>query len=213
MEKRSQSALEFLLTYGWAMMALLIVIGALGYFGVFNPNHFLPDRCNFRTGIICDTDQIIITNDHDNRTMVAVVTNNFPEDVRIYGTTKTIDTDKTVIGDVDTECNLCFNNLSVPVCPKPSSTPEHHTLHEHGWLDNGIILWNGNVPHSAPLAAQNATLWPQGKPMVLVMHCDTGKDLPDGSKTRFIFKMKYFYARSDYSFSKDLSGEIIATVQ
>lgn len=45
--KKSQAAMEFLLTYGWAILIVLVVIGALSYFGVLNPARLLPDKCYF----------------------------------------------------------------------------------------------------------------------------------------------------------------------
>lgn len=48
-EKKAQGALEFLMTYGWAFLVILVMIGALAYFGVLNPTRFLPDRCMFST--------------------------------------------------------------------------------------------------------------------------------------------------------------------
>lgn len=44
MKKKAQSALEFLTTYGWAFLVILIMIGALAYFGVLDPNRFLPEE-------------------------------------------------------------------------------------------------------------------------------------------------------------------------
>lgn len=35
-QKKGQAAMEFLMTYGWAILAAIIAIGALAYFGVFN---------------------------------------------------------------------------------------------------------------------------------------------------------------------------------
>jgi len=40
MEKKSQAATEFLLTYGWAFLVVFVAIGALVYFNVINPNIF-----------------------------------------------------------------------------------------------------------------------------------------------------------------------------
>jgi len=51
--RKSQAAMEFLMTYGWAILVVLIVIGALAYFGVLNPQRLLPERCTFPTGISC----------------------------------------------------------------------------------------------------------------------------------------------------------------
>ncbi len=40
MEKKGQAAMEFLMTYGWAILAAVIAIGVLGYFGVFTPGKY-----------------------------------------------------------------------------------------------------------------------------------------------------------------------------
>jgi len=53
MKKRGQAALEFLMTYGWAIFMMLTVIGALFYFGAFDVDQFVVERCQFSTGIIC----------------------------------------------------------------------------------------------------------------------------------------------------------------
>ena len=36
-DKKAQAALEFLMTYGWAILAAIIAIGILAYMGVFSP--------------------------------------------------------------------------------------------------------------------------------------------------------------------------------
>ena len=41
---KSQAALEFLTTYVWAIMVMLIVIGALYYFGIFDFSKLLPQK-------------------------------------------------------------------------------------------------------------------------------------------------------------------------
>ena len=43
--RKAQAALEFIMTYGWAMLIVLIAIGFLAFFGVFSPHTFLPDMC------------------------------------------------------------------------------------------------------------------------------------------------------------------------
>ncbi len=42
MDKKGQAAVEFLMTYGWAILAAIIAIGVLAYFGVFSPGKFTP---------------------------------------------------------------------------------------------------------------------------------------------------------------------------
>ena len=51
--RKSQAALEFLMTYGWAILVVLVAIGALAYFGVLSPDKFLPSKCTLPAGIAC----------------------------------------------------------------------------------------------------------------------------------------------------------------
>jgi len=51
--KKSQAALEFLMTYGWAIMVAMIAIGALAYYGVLSPDKFVPEKCVLEAGIAC----------------------------------------------------------------------------------------------------------------------------------------------------------------
>jgi len=54
--KKAQAAMEFLMTYGWAILVVLVAIGALAYFGVLSPQQYLPDKCTISTGsgLYCD---------------------------------------------------------------------------------------------------------------------------------------------------------------
>jgi hypothetical protein len=56
--KKGQAALEFLMTYGWAILVVLVVMGALSYFGVLNPTNLLPEKCALEIGLDC-TDYIV----------------------------------------------------------------------------------------------------------------------------------------------------------
>jgi hypothetical protein len=51
--RRGQAALEFIMTYGWAILVVLVLIGALAYMGVVNPKRLIPESCVFSTGITC----------------------------------------------------------------------------------------------------------------------------------------------------------------
>ena len=56
--KRAQAALEFLTTYGWAFLVILIMIGTLAYFGILSPSKVLPNRCTFGAEFQCEDYQI-----------------------------------------------------------------------------------------------------------------------------------------------------------
>jgi len=53
MFKKAQAAMEFLMTYGWAILVVLAAIAALAYFGVLSPDRFLPEKCTMPSGIAC----------------------------------------------------------------------------------------------------------------------------------------------------------------
>jgi hypothetical protein len=53
MNKKAQAAMEFLMTYGWAILVVLVVIGSLAYFGVLSPTALLPEKCFMPIGLSC----------------------------------------------------------------------------------------------------------------------------------------------------------------
>ena len=58
MMRKGQAAMEFLMTYGWAILVVLVAIGALAYFGVLSPQRFLPNSCTLVPGLGCDAFQV-----------------------------------------------------------------------------------------------------------------------------------------------------------
>jgi len=60
---KSQAALEFLTTYAWAFLVIIIMIAALAYFGILRPSRLLPDRCNFGSEIGCVDFQLSASDD------------------------------------------------------------------------------------------------------------------------------------------------------
>ncbi len=49
--KKAQAAMEFLMTYGWAILIILIALGVLFYLGVFNPK--TPSTCIAAAPLSC----------------------------------------------------------------------------------------------------------------------------------------------------------------
>ncbi|PLW79434.1 hypothetical protein C0585_07850 [Candidatus Woesearchaeota archaeon] len=45
--RKGQAAMEFLMTYGWAILVVLAAIGALAYFGVLSPDKLVPEKTTF----------------------------------------------------------------------------------------------------------------------------------------------------------------------
>ncbi len=53
MHKKGQAAMEFLMSYGWAILVVIAAIAALAYFGVLSPDRFLPEKCDLPPGVAC----------------------------------------------------------------------------------------------------------------------------------------------------------------
>ena len=54
LKRGGQASMEFLMTYGWAILVVIAAIGALAYFGVLDSAKFAPESCTIMPGISCD---------------------------------------------------------------------------------------------------------------------------------------------------------------
>lgn len=102
--KKGQAALEFLTTYGWAFLVILIMVGALSYFGVFDVGRFVPDNCKLDGNIECEAFSITLTsstaNDASQEDVVGItIKNNRQESIAITGMT-IVEKDDTANPDV-----------------------------------------------------------------------------------------------------------------
>jgi len=52
---RAQSAMEYLMTYGWAILIIAIVLGALFSLGVFSSSSFVGTTCIPGSGYLCSS--------------------------------------------------------------------------------------------------------------------------------------------------------------
>jgi hypothetical protein len=83
MKRKAQAAMEFLMTYGWAILVVLVAIGALAYFGVLSPDRFLPEKCTGSSGFECLDKPAI---DAEADTVTFVFTNNQGYTIELYDT-------------------------------------------------------------------------------------------------------------------------------
>ena len=104
MKRKGQAAMEFLMTYGWAILVVLAAIAALAYFGVLSPSTLLPERTTF-TAPLANVDSALIENDG---TVEIAFRNNVGTTITILNATGTYNgTDDclnptSLTGDVDT---------------------------------------------------------------------------------------------------------------
>ncbi len=52
---KAQSAMEYLMTYGWAILIIAVVLGALFSLGIFSGTSTLGTACIARTGFLCQS--------------------------------------------------------------------------------------------------------------------------------------------------------------
>jgi len=50
MRMKGQAAMEYLTTYGWAILVVVLVLVALAWMGVFRPQERIQERCSFPLG-------------------------------------------------------------------------------------------------------------------------------------------------------------------
>lgn len=78
--------MEFLMTYGWAILVVLAAIGALAYFGILSPSKFLPSSCVISGGFSCTEYKVNTTGG-----ILVGVQNNLGSDVILANVTLTTD--------------------------------------------------------------------------------------------------------------------------
>ena len=50
---KGQAAMDFLMSYGWAILVVLVAMGSMAYFGVLSSDGFVPRKCDLERGIVC----------------------------------------------------------------------------------------------------------------------------------------------------------------
>lgn len=93
---KAQAALEFLTTYGWAILVVLVAIAVLAYFGVLSPDMFFPQRCYLPSGITC------LDHEVGSSRITLVLQNNFGGSITINK-----------VAAAGTNTNTCSDNESI----------------------------------------------------------------------------------------------------
>lgn len=105
-KKRGQAAVEFITTYGWALLAILVTIGLFSYFDFFNPDRFTNQYCN--TGSQIDCIEVYL---ETNGTFRISFRNEYNVDIEILGINATID-DRTVRINLQDTSNVILRGQS-----------------------------------------------------------------------------------------------------
>lgn len=122
---KGQAAIEFLTTYGWAILALIIVLGVLVTSGILAPNYLVSEECAFGTNFRCST--VLLNPPGGAPTQVLLTfSNGFPYKIRIDGVELATSDGQTVSfttpTSVDSGGNTTFKGvLSAPRLPDKST--------------------------------------------------------------------------------------------
>lgn len=77
---KGQAAIEFLMTYGWAILALLLVLAVLISSGLLSPNYLVSEECAFGNTLKCD---FALYNEGGSSKLTLQVYNGYPYRIRI----------------------------------------------------------------------------------------------------------------------------------
>jgi hypothetical protein len=75
--KKGQASIEFLSMYGWAITVIIVLVGTIAYFGVFDKSTFLKPYCSVTRELYCEEYGIT------QNTVTLVIRNNFEKDINI----------------------------------------------------------------------------------------------------------------------------------
>jgi hypothetical protein len=105
--QKSQSALEFLVTYGWAFLVILIAVGVLSSMGTLSIANFMPDLC-YAGGFFSCVEE---TADADENSFIMQLANGLSDDVRILR-----------VSSVLSGTSMCRSNTDVAAFVTPTGT-------------------------------------------------------------------------------------------
>jgi hypothetical protein len=125
---KGQTAIEYLMTYGWAILIILIVAGVLAYYGIFAPSGFLgPTARGFGQiavlspwSLSASTGQLILTMEN-----------------RVGGTINVTEVDALVAGDSTTYTYTPVGGISMVQSNRTTAA-----ITTTGWSATGKTLGN-----------------------------------------------------------------------
>ncbi len=213
--KRSQGALEFLMTYGWAFLVIIIMITALAYFGILNPGRFLPDRCMFSSPFSCETG-IIKPQGNSNPTIILSLKNDYgaPIDVQVvdiatdYAALKSVygtiadNVDETQLDLADTsiasgEMMACFDENDNGACD----------------INDGNLTWASGSTRAWDFSYNNTMQ--DGEEKILLIHLSNNdiQNLPQGKKVKFYVTLAFKEHGKPVALLKQVIGELYVNVE
>lgn len=106
--RNGQAALEYIVTYGWAFILILVAFGALAYFGILSPSRWLPDKCDLGAQLECQDYQVVAG---PPANISLYVRNSFGKDIFVNETEVVLD-NGTVIGSLQDPQTIAAGNVT-----------------------------------------------------------------------------------------------------
>jgi len=83
MNIKGQSSLEFLTTYGWMFLVVIVMVVGFSYFGIFNANTYLSSSCSFDSAIGCPTFNVLYNESSKTYTVQMDVENLLDQNIKV----------------------------------------------------------------------------------------------------------------------------------
>ncbi len=190
------------MTYGWAILVVLIVIGALAYFGILNPSILLPEKCTLQMGLYCQDHRI----DGQTGTITFDLQNGIGKDMIIYS--------MNVTGDVvPGGCYAGVSNGSIVYDGTATSANCDGTTCT-GCPATGAY-YGCNTAHPEFASAFNSNIGlriPQGASASIVTNCSSAP-LQWSGKAKTAITIEWYYADSSATYLHTMQGELLAKVE
>jgi len=204
--RRGQAALEFLMTYGWAILVVLIVIGALAYFGILNPSILLPEKCTLQMGLYC--------NDHRINANEGTITFNFQNGMGKDIIIRSINVTGEVIPG---GCYAGVSNGSIVFDGDASTIMPGScdgTVCDAGCpLTGAYYGCNTKYPQFASAFNSNIGIRiAQGSAVTITTNCTTAP-LTWSGKAKTLLDIQWFYGDSSVDYVHTMEGELLAKVE
>ena len=87
---RGQAMMEYLVTYGWAILMLVLVIGLLVSSGAFSANSFSVQECTFQPGLPCSPYILYLNSTSDQTVLDFTLTNALGFPINVIGVNYTV---------------------------------------------------------------------------------------------------------------------------
>lgn len=181
-KRRAQVSMEFLMTYGWAIMIVMIAIGALAYSGVFNTTNFIGDYCSIKGSIMCKDSVITSYKGPGNDAVTLKLENGVGKNIVIRYINITVKDSNPI--------ERCVANFTI----EPSPLTEEEILTNGATKD--FVLSNAKVSEVAKYG---------GCPVDWLTDTRSGK-------VRFNIQVSWYFAASTKINAHSVTGDMLASL-